>query len=221
MALYTAALDKATPFFTLGLTREDIARSASYIANRERAELEESFVDYASYLRALAMRGSATAPTATELTRFSQLLGKSNQFNLRTQRYALGEIERMAGDGDYRLLAGRLTDRFSDYGIISCVILRLEGEAVFIDSWVMSCRVLKRGVESMMFRAVIAAARELGARRIIGEYLPTAKNAMVRDFYTTLGFTLTEESAEHRLFSYDLAQEYTAECYIENLKEEI
>lgn len=207
-ACYTLALDAAVPFYTLGMTREDISRAGSYQAAAERAALASSVVDYDSYLAALSMRGRFSAPDASELARFSQLLNKSNQFNLRTQRYDLGEIERMATSSDYRLLAARLTDKFSDYGLISCVILRREGESAFIDSWVMSCRVLKRGVENMMFAAIVSTAREMGAREVVGEYLPTAKNAMVQGFYDGLGFALVEETDGRRRYRYDLAEDY-------------
>lgn len=167
-ANYVQALDEVAPFDWPQLTKEDAARSASYVANKKRVEMEESFVDYDAYLAALDMSGGFHEIHESELARFTQLLNKSNQFNLRTRRYKEGEIRSMQENPSYCLLAGRLRDRFSDYGLISCIILKKEAESCFIDSWVMSCRVLKRGVEQMAFQSILAIAKKWQCQKVRG-----------------------------------------------------
>jgi len=190
-AEYVTALDEAFPFEWLQITKEDVSRSSSYTENKKREELLTSFVDYDEYLKALQMKGKVALLETNDVARFSQLINKSNQFNLRTQRYSEGEITEFMHDNNCRCLYAKLKDMFSEYGIISCVILRIKGNECFIDTWVMSCRVLKRGVEYLMFKRVLDIAKEVGCDCIKAEYLKTKKNAMVSKFYDELGFTLT------------------------------
>ena len=202
-ALYVSALDRDAPFQWLELTREDVLRNNSYIKNRQRKELSRQFVDYDSYLKELDMHGRVFEIDTLSVNRFTQLLNKSNQFNLRTERYDEKEIARMMQDKDFRLLAFELQDKFSEYGIISCVILQKQNEICFIRSWVMSCRVLKRGVEYMMFEAICKTAMDMGCHNILGEYLPTKKNVLVKDFFDDLGFILdkaSEDGSKHYHF---------------------
>ena len=201
-AAYVTALELANPFEWTQITREDIKRSDSYVQNLKRQELEESFVNYEEYLKALHMETKIGAPTEQKLERFTQLINKSNQFNLRTKRYTFAEILSMKEQTDYALIGVELKDKFTEYGIISCIILKKNGEECFIDTWLMSCRVLKRGIEDIAFAFVQETAKKWGCKRIIGEYIPSAKNKMVQDFYTKLGFTTIEN--EDNRFIYPL-----------------
>ncbi|MDR2044040.1 MAG: HAD-IIIC family phosphatase [Clostridium sp.] len=188
-AWYPDAVERAGAFDWLALTQEDLRRNGSYRAERERETLRGSFVDYDGYLRELSMEGRILYVTEKEIDRFVQLIHKSNQFNLRAKRYSHGEILRWLEDRENRKLIGiTLKDKFHDYGLISCVILHRRGEDCFLDTWLMSCRALKRGVEDFTIRAVAEAGREWNCRRLIGEYLPTKKNGMVKDLYPRLGF---------------------------------
>lgn len=202
VALYKRALDHAMPFEWRELTKEDVLRSNSYIENRKREELQTRFKNYDEYLRNLDMKCSVREPNASEVSRFAQLLNKSNQFNLRTQRYTESEIQAALGDQNKKCLCAVFSDKFSEYGIISCVILEKQGECCFIESWVMSCRVLKRGVEFMMFSKILNAARSWNCRTIEGEYLPSPKNRMVFDLYDNLGFELISESSDKKTYQY-------------------
>ena len=186
---YARALDESSAFSWIEITREDMERTGTYAKNAERQELMESFVDYDDYLKALDMHAAVGKPEGIQLKRFAQLINKSNQFNLRTQRYSEEELAAMQKEKDVRLMYVELSDRFSEYGIISCVILKKQDKDCFIDTWLMSCRVLKRGVELLTYDAVYDVAREWGSDRIIGEYLPTKKNGMVKGFYPELGFS--------------------------------
>lgn len=210
---YVQALSLCMPFEWGQLTGEDFKRTQSYLQNSKRQELESSFVNYDEYLQALEMVGSVDEIDEYSKERFAQLINKSNQFNLRTIRYTEAAIEQMMQEENTKLLAVSLKDKFSDYGIISCIILKKDGEECFADTWVMSCRVLKRGVEEFAFSHVCDAARSMGCTRLMGEYIPTAKNRMVKDFYPGLGF---EEIAENK-YIYDLTKEYNKKIWIKEI----
>jgi len=131
------------------------------------------------------------------LQRTVQLINKTNQFNLTTRRYSEAEILAVIDDPRAFGLQLRLTDRFGDNGVIAIVIGRMEhAEQLVIDTWLMSCRVLGRQVEPTTLNLIAAAAKRLGARRLLGDYIPTAKNGMVKDHYARLGFAPLESRAD-------------------------
>ena len=217
---YVRALDEAAPFEWAEITEEDRKRADSYQANNRREALQSSFVDYNEYLKALEMEGECGFVGEVEKDRFTQLINKSNQFNLRTMRYTGSEIAELMEDKDARCIYVTLRDRFTGYGIISCIILKMvedsdiSGERIcFIDTWCMSCRVLKRGVEDMAFEFVVKAAREMGADILAGEYIPSAKNAMVKGLLESFGFTKLDNK-ERQIFTYDLNNSPDKEIYI-------
>src|SRR5262245_51716057 len=122
--------------------------------------------------------------------RVAQLTQRSNQFNLRTVRYTEADVDRIRKSNEFITLSFHLTDKFGDYGLVGLIILERTGkETAFIDTWIMSCRVLKRGMEEFIVNQMTKEARKVGIDRLIGEYLPTAKNKMVRDIYSQMGFT--------------------------------
>ena len=217
---YIRALDEAAPFEWAEITEEDRKRADSYQANNQREALQSSFVDYNEYLRALEMEGECGFVGEAEKDRFAQLINKSNQFNLRTMRYTGAEIAELMKDNDTRCIYVTLKDRFTGYGIISCIILKMaedhdisDKKVCFIDTWCMSCRVLKRGVEDMAFKFVVKTAREMGADILAGEYIPSAKNAMVRGLLEEFGFTKLDNK-ERQLFTYELDNSPGKEIYI-------
>jgi FkbH-like protein len=195
-ASYLSTLDRARCFDWIQLTSEDIGRSDSYFQNKKRTQLQEFVIDYDQYLKSLEMKASIAAVSETTISRFSQLINKSNQFNVRTKRYSEANIEAMINDPDrYQLRQITFIDKFGSYGLISCIILEKKGNLSFIDTWVMSCRVLKRGIEYMALNSVIKAAKEWGCDLIVGEYIPSAKNSPVKNLYGDLGFHCTEQSS--------------------------
>jgi FkbH-like protein len=122
-----------------------------------------------------------------------QLINKTNQFNLTTRRYTEADVDALMRDNRAFGLQLRLTDRFGDNGIIAIVIGRMQGEEeLLIDTWLMSCRVLGRQVEPTTLNLIADSAKRLGARRLVGDYLPTKKNGMVKDHYSKLGFSVVE-----------------------------
>ena len=125
---------------------------------------------------------------AFKLPRIAQLIQRSNQFNLMTRRYGEAACEAMMKEPSLAPLTLRLADKFGDYGLISVVILKHAGEDLEIDEYLMSCRVLQRGVESFAMNNIFAYAARLGAKRVVGHYIPTAKNDMVKGFLKSFGF---------------------------------
>ena len=218
---YVRALDMAAPFEWAQITKEDRERSDSYIQNAKREEMMSSFVDYDEYLKALEMKGKCGIVGDNEIERFAQLTNKSNQFNLRTQRYSESEISDMLKDKNISCIYVSLSDKFSQYGIISCIILKkgsmVEGlgdDDCFIDNWCMSCRVLKRSVENFAFESVIEEAKRMGCRRIVGEYIRSKKNGMVDGFYAKLGFTPIEDGSRV-LYEYDINKKTEEKIWIQ------
>ena len=204
-ALYVLQMEKEHPFEWLQITKEDLVRSQSYLENKERMAMQEKFVNYTEYLQALDMKGGVYQTTDSEVSRFAQLINKSNQFNLRTIRYTEADIHNFIADKNTVCLYAKLSDSFSNYGIISCVILKFKGDTCFIDTWVMSCRVLKRTVENMMFAKILAVAKEHNCSRVLAEYLQTKKNKMVENFYESLCFELKSSNKVNEV----LVKEYS------------
>ncbi|TWB28676.1 HAD superfamily phosphatase (TIGR01681 family)/FkbH-like protein [Nitrospirillum viridazoti] len=177
-------------FEGLAVTEDDLARTTQYAGNQQRESFRSQATDMASYLAGLEMRLISRDFDRIGLQRIVQLINKTNQFNLTTRRYTDAQVQGVMEDGNAVGLQLRLTDRFGDNGIIGIVIGRLEETDFIIDTWLMSCRVLGRQVEVTTLNVIAERARALGARRLVGEYIATAKNGMVREHYQNLGFTV-------------------------------
>ena len=195
-ALVPRCLADAGYFEALAVTEDDRARTGQYRANRDRETLRGQATDMDGYLRGLEMRLTWRRFDRVGLQRTVQLINKTNQFNLTTRRYTEAEVLAVMADARCFGLQLRLLDRFGDNGIIGIVIGRMVGEALEVDTWLMSCRVLGRQVEPTTLNLVVAQARALGAARVVGRYRPTAKNAMVREHFSKLGFATEAADAD-------------------------
>jgi FkbH-like protein len=190
---YIHCLSESGCFEAVSFTAEDQMRGRQYAANAARAQAA-SGTDIASFLRSLDMRLIAARFNAVDMPRIVQLTGKTNQFNLTTRRHNTAAMEAFAADANSVALSFRLLDRFGDNGLIAVLVAVPGASATLrIDTLLMSCRVLGRQVEEEILRALVAEARLLGVAAILGDYLPTARNGMVRDLYRRLGFSLVEE----------------------------
>jgi FkbH-like protein len=197
-ALVPRCIADAGYFESLAITPEDRERTLQYVSNRERSALQNGATDMEGYLRSLGMRLQWRNFDKINLQRTVQLINKTNQFNLTTKRYSEDEILAVMEDPEAFGINLRLVDRFGDNGIISIVIGKRVADAVLLDTWLMSCRVLGRQVEQATLNVVSEEARRLGVRRIVGEYYATSKNSMVKDLYPKLGFaSLAQDSADH------------------------
>jgi FkbH-like protein len=195
---FIQALDQQRYFEALSLSGEDLQRSKFYQANEQRQALESSATDIESFLKSLNMAARIQPIDAISLERAAQLISRSNQFNLTTRRYSSADLASIVSNPDWMTLTVSLSDRFGDNGLISVLLAHDEGDALMVDTWVMSCRVLKRGVERLLLNHLVANARSRGRVRILGEYLATPKNALVGDHYEGLGFArLGESSPQH------------------------
>ena len=197
---YVAQLQDSRFFEPKNITVEDVSRSDHYQHEIRRKALLASATDMDSYLKSLEMEGVINEFTALDTPRLAQLINKSNQFNLTTRRRTEAELLVLSEDPAYVCFSLRLKDRFGDHGLISIAIGQKSGTALVIDTWLMSCRVLKRQVEIEVLNELVRLARRMGCSRLKGLYLPTAKNEMVRDLYAQLGFTLLKEDKCAREF---------------------
>ncbi len=215
-ALFPQIIARAGYFEGLAVTDEDRQRGVQYQGNLQRTSLQASSTDLPSYLRGLGMELSWRRFDRTGLSRIVQLINKTNQFNLTTQRYTEEDVLAVIYNPQAFGLQLRLTDRFGDNGIIAIVIGKLrQNQDLVIDTWLMSCRVLGRQVEPTTLNLIAAEARSLGARRLMGEYTPTRKNGMVKDHYPRLGFTVEiTEASGASINSLDLAGFTPAETFI-------
>jgi FkbH-like protein len=139
-----------------------------------------------------------------DIARITQLTNKSNQFNLTSKRYTEAEMLRAAENPNYIRLCGRLSDKFGDNGIVSVVTGEIRDKILHIDLWLMSCRVLKRGMEYAMLDTLVQTCREKGVTEIAGYYFPTAKNAMVKDLFKEFGFEHTSENEQGTVWKLDI-----------------
>jgi len=197
---YVAQLQDCRLFEPRNITTEDVERTASYHSEAKRKALFATVTDMGAYLQSLEMEASISEFGPMDVQRLAQLINRSNQFNLTTQRRTEGDILALTKDPDYIGFSVRLKDRFGDHGLISIVIGKKAGETMEVDTWLMSCRVLKRQVEDEVLNELARLAKARGCTKIEGVYLPTAKNEMVRDFYGSMGFTLTAEGENSREF---------------------
>ncbi len=200
---YADRIAQAGYFEALAITPEDRARAGLYAANAERTLAAAEAADLPSYLAGLAMRLVWRPFDAVGLARIVQLVNKTNQFNLTTRRITEDEARGLIDDPDAVALQVRLVDRLGDNGMIGIVIARRDGSDAFVvETWLMSCRVLGRGVEAAMLAVLAGAVAERGGRALIGLYRPSPKNAMVAGHYPGLGFTPLEPDGateRHRL----------------------
>ena len=202
-------------FETASYSQADKDRTKQYQVEAKRVSLSKTFTNEADFLKSLNMVSVVSGFTKFNTPRVAQLSQRSNQFNLRTVRYTEADIAALAADEDVIDLSFTLEDKFGDNGLIAVVIMkRQDAETLFVDTWFMSCRVLKRGMENFTLNTMVERARRAGYKYIIGEYLPTPKNKMVEGHYQGLGFQpVADATTAQFVLSVDDYQ--PRECYIE------
>lgn len=193
---YIRVLDRNGFFEVTNFSADDLKRNDMYKENLLRTRLEATTGSYEDYLRSLDMKAQIAPFAPVYIPRIAQLTNKSNQFNLTTRRYTTAEITEASLDKSKLAIYGRLEDRFGDNGVVSVVIGERDGEVLDIVLWLMSCRVIKRGMENAMLDALAHRAALEGVGALRGHYYPTAKNGMVRDFYTDMGFMLVSRAED-------------------------
>jgi HAD-superfamily phosphatase, subfamily IIIC/FkbH-like domain len=203
---YASHLLNCRYFEPRSITADDLQRGEQYQAQAARtAAMSTSGTDMASYLTSLDMHSVISEFTSVDVPRISQLINKSNQFNVTTRRRTEAEVEALMTDSTHYAFSVRLADKFGDNGLISVVIVRVEGTTAVVDTWLMSCRVLKRQMEEEVANEIVRLAILRGCTEVIGDYLPTEKNGMVRDLFPRMGYTLAEETPERTTWRLETA----------------
>lgn len=212
-AMYLEYLYSLNLFETASYSNADKDRTKQYQVEAKRVSLSKTFTNEADFLKSLNMISTVSGFTKFNTPRVAQLSQRSNQFNLRTIRYTEADIESMALDPNVIDLSFTLEDKFGDNGLIAVIIMKKQDEeTLFVDTWFMSCRVLKRGMENFTLNTMVERARLAGYKYIIGEYIPTPKNKMVEQHYPHLGFAKME--SEPNKYILDLSDYSLKECYI-------
>lgn len=207
--LYTQNL-----FETASFSNADKDRTKQYQIEAKRATAAKAFTNEADFLKSLNMVSEVKGFNKFNTPRVAQLSQRSNQFNLRTVRYTEDQITAIEKNEKYATFSFTLEDKFGDNGLIAVIIMeKIDNETLFIDTWFMSCRVLKRGMENFTLNTLVDYARTNGFKKIIGEYLPTLKNGMVKEHYPNLGFEAIKDS-ETSQWILDVENYQNRECYI-------
>lgn len=188
-AEYLEFLYSQNLFETITFSNEDTERTKLYQVEAQRNIAQHKFTNEDDFLKSLEMTSLIQPFNKFNTPRVAQLSQRSNQFNLRTIRYTEADVEKMSADKNFLTFTFTLVDKFGDNGLICVIILQKESKKIaFIDTWFMSCRVLKRGMENFVLNTIVDAAKQNGFEYVKGEYLPTAKNEMVKGHYESLGF---------------------------------
>jgi FkbH-like protein len=190
---YVRAISELNLFETTSFSTEDAKRTELYQAEATRREEQAGFASVEEFLQSLDMRITVGRFDPFHLPRISQLMQRSNQFNLTTRRLSEIECKALMENAACLPLYAKLADRLSDHGLISIVTAEALAQELAIRDWLMSCRVLGRGVESFLMNRVVEHARKIGLAHVTAEYIPTAKNGMVKDFFQQFGFEKVSE----------------------------
>ena len=202
---YRAILASCGLFEGLTLSKEDRKRGAMYAADKKRHALATEATDLEAYYRSLEMRVELRFAEGIAVPRAAQQTQKTNQFNLTTRRYSEADIEKLARGENSDVICLRLADTFGDVGIVGTCILKYQGRSAVIDTLLMSCRALGRGVEDVFLMEVLDFLKRKGFGSVVGEYIPTAKNQQVESFLPKHGFKRTGcEGGSLMKFSVDL-----------------
>jgi FkbH-like protein len=214
---YLEALDRGRYFYSLQVSQEDVARADRYRTQAAATALRQSTESAEAFLQSLQMTAITTRITADNISRVTQLLNKTNQFNLTTRRHTQSQVEAICSDRMNFTGVFQLSDRFGDHGIVGVMICRqVERGTWEIDSWLISCRVLGRQLECFMLNRVLQAAAEASVEKIVGVYRPTSKNSQVADLYSRLGFFETDSNSEETRYILTAREANTQPCFIED-----
>lgn len=201
---YARTLQECPVFERLTLSTEDRERPKYYVAERERTHLEQSSASREDFLRSLRQQAEVACVSSATLPRVAQLTQKTNQFNLTTRRYSEQEISHLVSLPDCRVFSIRVRDRFADNGLVGVAITRDRDAVCEVDTFLLSCRVIGRSVETALLSYLAARARARGNRELEGWFLPTKKNAPAKEFYSTHGFKMVGQNDKGSLWRLDL-----------------
>jgi FkbH-like protein len=201
---YAATLRECPVFERVALSAEDQQRTAFYVERRERSQAEQTFQSKEDFYRYLEQEAEVAPVTPASLARISQLTQKTNQFNLTTKRYTEQQISELASRPDHEVFSIRVRDRFGDHGLVGIAITRDHAETCEIDTFLLSCRVIGRTVETALLSYLGERAAARGKQHLAGSFVPTKKNAPAKDFYPQHGFHLESQNGDGFRWALDL-----------------
>ena len=206
---YVRDLERGRWFFSLSLTQEDLARAEQYRVEAHRETLRSSAASVEEFLADLQLEAAVVPISDANIARVTQLINKTNQFNLTARRYTEAQVRAFAARADGWAAAFRMSDRFGSYGLIGVILCKpaAGGDEWEIDTWLMSCRALGRQMERFMFDRLVEAAAANGIGVITGVYRPTAKNGLVAGLFEELGFRVCSETPEERRYTFAVPAE--------------
>jgi FkbH-like protein len=188
-ANYLPFLISENLFETISYSENDLGRTKQYQEEANRAQLAKSITNMDDYLSSLEMTAQISAFSVKEIERIAQLTQRSNQFNLRTIRYTQNEIAKIINDPNILTVSVQMEDKFGSYGLISVVVIYIVNDVANIDTWIMSCRVLKRNVEHTVMNYIVNELRKKNVRILKGSYISSGKNKLVQNLLSDLGMT--------------------------------
>jgi len=203
---YAARLRDCPAFERLALSSEDQQRTTLYATQWERSQAEQNFQSKEDFFRYLEQEAEVAPVAPATLARVAQLTQKTNQFNLTTRRFSEQQIADMAARPGWHVLSIKVRDRFGDHGLVGVAITHDEADTSEIETFLLSCRVIGRAVETALLSHLAQAAAARGRQRLLGRFIPTRKNAPARDFYAQHGFQLLEENLDGSVWSLSLGQ---------------
>ena len=200
---FRSLLEDMSDFELLALTKEDETRVAEYQVARKRQALKKSSASLDEYLHSLEVRAEIVRAQPEHVNRLAQMFNKTNQFNTTTRRYQAREVEGFMRSAEHQVYVLRVADRFGDHGLVGAAVVREEGTTWWIDSFLLSCRVLGVSVETVLLKRICDAARSCDVRTLVGEFVPTAKNRPTEDLYRRHGFRSIDSSQGVQLWELD------------------
>ncbi len=180
-------------FLAGGIAAGSTGKTEQYRQRAGAEELKAQFETQEAYLASLELKVELTRNARASAGRISELSQKSNQFNLTTHRYSVAEIEQMMAADTHAVYSLVVSDKFGNAGLTGVAVMRYESKVAAVENFFMSCRVIGRGVETGIWTRIAADALQRGCTELHANFIPSAKNAQVADFYDRLGMKMTEE----------------------------
>jgi len=209
---YPQMIRDAAGLFCLGaLSEEDKRRTQLYRTESVRKEKRKEFENIYDYLRSLKMCVQIFTDSKDHLSRIAQLTQKTNQFNLTTKRYTEAEITHFIEASNYRVYSLYAQDKFGDYGLTALSIVRIDNETAYLETFLMSCRIIGRNIEVKLYNFIMNNLHELNVKKVVSRYVPTAKNAQVADFWSQVGFKVLEDDRSGKLYQLEFDEQFISD----------
>jgi FkbH-like protein len=200
-------------FTSFSLSKEDLAKTSQYLENTQRKIHQQQFFDFEDYLGSLEMRLTVYPANVMNLTRIAQMTQKTNQFNLTTRRYSESDLAQRLQNSSMIQCLGVL-DKFGDNGITVAVIIDIDAKTAHFDSYLLSCRILGRGIERAFIHYLLNQLLSQQVNKVTATYIPTAKNKQTEQFYESVGFVLTDiDKNGSKWYSMDLTTPFDVPSY--------